>query len=277
MLKEMIMSASAPEGWRGSGDPRCLERLMAPIFLMDNKQDEPRGGAGGEPRQDPSGGSIGNFGFKVITDLTHFSLQGAAGRSRRLEFETNRRRERAGIAGNSIQLNQGGKKKIVALISACLILVHCGYRLRGTGSFLPPHVKKVSVPMFKNLTTRFELDVKLTRGVIDELVARGKVEVVTDEEKADAVLIGEITSFTVNPIGFSDRNTADRYSIYIGARIILRESATQKEIFSNPNFVYQEEYEVPQGTDFEGWENQAINKVAEKFARSLVITILEGF
>ncbi|MGQ9673559.1 MAG: hypothetical protein ACUVV5_10555, partial [Candidatus Aminicenantales bacterium] len=60
MLKEIIMSASAPEGWRGSGAPRCPERLRPPIFLIDNKQDEPRGGTGGELPQDPSGGSIGN-------------------------------------------------------------------------------------------------------------------------------------------------------------------------------------------------------------------------
>jgi hypothetical protein len=38
-----------------------------------------------------------------------------------------------------------------------------------------------------------------------------------------------------------------------------------------------EEYEVPQGEDFETLETEAVNKVAEKFARSLVITILEGF
>lgn len=131
--------------------------------------------------------------------------------------------------------------------------------------------------MFKNLTTRFELDVKLTRSVIDELVARGKVEVVAEGSEADAILVGEITSFTVSPIGFSDRNTADRYSIHIVAKIVLRDRANQRVLFSNPNFVYQEEYEVPEGTDFESWENEAISKVAEKFARSLVITILEGF
>jgi len=168
-------------------------------------------------------------------------------------------------------------KKTAGLICACLFLIHCGYHLRGTGSFLPSHIKKISIPMFKNQTTRFELDVKLTQSVINELVARGKVEISADAEAADALLIGEITSFNVNPIAFSDQNTADRYNITVVAKIVLRDLGSQKIIFSNPNFVYLEEYEVPQGTDFEAWETQAINKVAEKFARSLVITILEGF
>ncbi len=131
--------------------------------------------------------------------------------------------------------------------------------------------------MFKNMTTRFELDVKLTQRVIDEIVARGRVEIVPDSQNADALLIGEITSFNVNPIAFTGETTADRYNIVITAKITLRDLINKKVIFSNPSFVYQEEYEVPEGTDFESVESEAIDKVAEKFARSLVITILEGF
>jgi len=168
-------------------------------------------------------------------------------------------------------------KKILIGAVLCLSLVHCGYRLRGTGSFLPPHIKRVDIPMFKNLTTRFELDVKLTQSVIDELVTRGKVEVVGDSAKADALLLGEIVAFNVNPIAFSNQSTADRYNITVVAKIVLRDLSNQKVIFSNPNFVYIEEYEVPQGTSYETWETQAINKVAEKFARTLVSTLLEGF
>ena len=168
-------------------------------------------------------------------------------------------------------------KKIFGLALACLFLVHCGYYLRGTGSSLPPNIKKINIPMFKNMTTRFDLDVKLTQGVIDELVNRGKVEVTGESSDADAILVGEINAFNVNPIAFSNQNTADRYTITVVAKIVLRDLANQKILFSNPSYVYQEEYEVPSGTSFETWESEAIDKVAEKFARSLVSTLLEGF
>ncbi len=168
-------------------------------------------------------------------------------------------------------------KKILILAAVCVTAAQCGYRLRGTGSFLPPDIKRVSVPMFKNFSTRYNLDVTLTQGVIDQLVARGKVEVISDPENADAILVGEISSFSVNPIGFSDQNTADRYSITVVAKIVLRDLKDQKVIFSNPSYVYQEEYEVPAGTSYETWENDALSKVAEKFARSLISTLLEGF
>ncbi len=168
-------------------------------------------------------------------------------------------------------------KKVLGLVLAGIVLAHCGYYLRGTGSSLPRHIKRVEVPMFKNMTTRFDLDVALTQGVIDELVNRGKVDVTNDPGNADARLVGEINAFNVVPIAFTDQSTADRYTITVVARIVLRDMVNQKVLFSNPSFVYQEEYEVPQGTSFETWESQAISKVAEKFASSLVSTLLEGF
>ena len=168
-------------------------------------------------------------------------------------------------------------KRIFFLFLAALLCLECGYHLRGTGSFLPSHIKKVSVPMFKNRTTRYELDLKLTRSVIDEFVARGVVEITGDDQEGDAVLMGEIISFRVNPIGFTGEATADKYNIIVTAKIILRDLAKRRVIYSNPNFVYQEEYEVPEGTDFETIETEAVDKIAEKFARSVVISILEGF
>ncbi|MDW7759687.1 MAG: LPS assembly lipoprotein LptE [Acidobacteriota bacterium] len=166
---------------------------------------------------------------------------------------------------------------LILLLAAVLTFFECGYRLRGTGSFLPAHVQKMSIPMFKNSTTRFELDLKLTRSVISEMVIRGKVQVVQETEGADALLDGEIVSFRVSPIAFTEQAAADRYNIRIVARIALRDLVRQRVIFSDASFVFTEEYEVPEGSDFESVESEAIDKVAEKFARSLVVSILEGF
>jgi outer membrane lipopolysaccharide assembly protein LptE/RlpB len=168
-------------------------------------------------------------------------------------------------------------KRILILTFTCLFFLQCGYHLRGTGSFLPPHIKRVNIPMFKNLTTRFELDLKLTHSVIDELVARGKVEIAEDTQSADAVLIGEIVTFQAQPIAVSREASADRYNIIVVTRITLKDLVNQKIIFSNPNFRYLEVYEVPEGEDFETVESEALDKIAEKFARSLVTNILEGF
>ena len=168
-------------------------------------------------------------------------------------------------------------KKVYCLGLLGFCLVSCGYHLRGTGSFLPSHIKKVHVPMFKNNTTRYQLDLKLTQSVIDEVVARGNVEFIGDLQSADAVLTGEIVTFQATPIGYSGEATADRYKITIITKITLRDMVNNRIIFSNPYFPYQTEYEVPEGTDFETIEMEAIDNIAVKYARSLIITILEGF
>ena len=168
-------------------------------------------------------------------------------------------------------------KKMILLFVVCGLCLQCGYHLRGTGSFLPPHIKVINIPMFANRTTRFELDLKLTQGVIDEMISRGKVEITDELDGADAVLIGEILRFHANPIGFGEDATADRYNISIVAKVILRDLVQEKVIFSNSSFVYQGEYDVPEGVDFESLETEAIDEMAIKFARSLVVSILEGF
>jgi Lipopolysaccharide-assembly len=175
-----------------------------------------------------------------------------------------------------MKMNGPGRK--AALLTAALIAAAgCGYRLRGTGSSLPAEIKTISVPVFKNLTTRYELDVKLTRAVINELVSRGKVKVGADPAASDAVLEGEITSFSATPIGFSGGNQADKYNITVTAKVTLKDRTSGKPLFSNPGFVYQQEYDVPPGASFESLQTEAIDKIAEKFARSLVVSILEGF
>ena len=180
-----------------------------------------------------------------------------------------------------MRLNGRSKPNAAAacvLLAAVLVFAAgCGYRLRGTGSALPPGIKTISVPMFKNQTTRFELDVKLTRAVINEFVARGKVALSADPAAADAVLEGEITGFIASPIGFSAGNQADSYNVTVTAKVTLKARASAEPLFANPAFVYQQEYEVPSGSSFEDVQTEAIDKIAGKFARSLVVSILEGF
>ncbi|MFW6173708.1 MAG: LPS assembly lipoprotein LptE [Elusimicrobiota bacterium] len=168
-------------------------------------------------------------------------------------------------------------KKVTVLAIICFLFVQCGYHLRGRGSFLPEHIKNIYIPMFENKTTRFQLDVKLTQSVIDELVARGKLEIVGNIQSADAVLNGEIVSFRATPVGFTAQTTADRYSITIVSKIVVRDLINKKVLYRNTYFPYQTEYEVPEGTDFETVESEAIDNIGQKFARSLIVNILEGF
>jgi len=167
--------------------------------------------------------------------------------------------------------------RYIGFVVIILSLVACGYHLRGKGTFWPPQIKKVCVPVFKNLSGRYELDLKLTRSVINELVSRTGAVIEPDREKADGLLSGEITAFKVEPIAVSEAGAARRYKITISTKVVFTDLVNQRVIFSSDNFNYVEDYEVPEGVDFETVETQAIDRVAEKYARQLVVNLVEGF
>ncbi|MCP2519202.1 LPS assembly lipoprotein LptE [SCandidatus Aminicenantes bacterium Aminicenantia_JdfR_composite] len=170
------------------------------------------------------------------------------------------------------------KPFLILTIILCLIhSINCGYKLSGTGSFLPPHIKTISVPMFKNNTQRYQLDEKFTQAVINELVARGRFKISSAQEKADAILLGEINSFTVNPISFTEEGRADRYSITIVAKVVFKDLVRKKVLFMNSHYVFRDEYEITGQGDFYSEETVAIERISEKFARSVVSLIVEGF
>ncbi len=167
--------------------------------------------------------------------------------------------------------------KYTACCLLLILLVACGYQLRGKGGFWPPQMKKIQVPVFKNSSGRFELDLKLTRSVINELVARMGVVIVSEHSQADGLLSGEVRSFEVRPIAFSPAGAATRFKITITTSVVFSDLINQKVLFSDDNFVYTEEYEIPEGMDYETMETRAIDRAAEKYARQLVVSLVEGF
>lgn len=72
----------------------------------------------------------------------------------------------------------------------------CGYSIR------PPYdntVKTVYIPIFKSVTFRRDVNLMLTKAIIDEVERRTPFKVVGREEGADTTLFGEVN--------FADKNT----------------------------------------------------------------------
>ncbi|MEW6456859.1 MAG: LPS assembly lipoprotein LptE [Acidobacteriota bacterium] len=171
------------------------------------------------------------------------------------------------------------KKKILlfCIILFTVLWYHCGYRLSGTGAFLPPYIKKICIPIFKNNTQRFEIDQILTSSVTDEMAKRGNFQVVGSEEASDATLYGEIIEFNVYPTAFGSDSRARKFGVIITAKVILKDLKTGKEIFASSNYQFRDEYDIKEGMDFFTLETEVINKISQDFAKSIVSTILEGF
>ena len=75
-----------------------------------------------------------------------------------------------------------------ALLLSLLSINGCGYRLIGSGTVLPPDVKKVAILPVDNQTSETGLSNELTESIRSNFERFGVVEVVDDPKEADAVL-----------------------------------------------------------------------------------------
>ncbi|MFO7694959.1 MAG: LPS assembly lipoprotein LptE [Vicinamibacterales bacterium] len=159
----------------------------------------------------------------------------------------------------------------------------CGYSLAGRGSFLPDSIRVIGVPEFVNQTTYLEVERRFTERVRSEFIGRGRYQVLAQESGADAVLRGSITSLSIVPANFNDNQQATRYIIVVNTRIEFVDLKTNKALWENPSMVFREEYDLPPDTQagnpsaFFGQGSNALERVANDFARSVVSAILEAF
>ena len=168
--------------------------------------------------------------------------------------------------------------KRLALL-ACLSLTGCGYALVGHSNFLSPSVKTVEVPAFVNRTTRVELEQFVTQSVAAEMVARGRLRLVSTPSEADVILRGSIDSFGIFPIAFNPQGFATQYQISITANIQLVDHRNEdKVLWKNDQYRFTENYEVnAASSDTASQETRAIREIAVRFAETLVTNLLEGF
>ena len=159
-----------------------------------------------------------------------------------------------------------------------LLLSGCGYALVGHSNFLDPSIRTIEVPAFVNRTTRVELEQRVTQAVAAEFVSRSRLQLVTSDTGADAILRGSIDSFGIFPIAF-DQGRATRYQISITAKIELVDHRKgDKVLWKNDQYRFTEDYEVNVGNvDAFDQETRAIQEIAVRFAEGLVTNLLEGF
>ena len=172
---------------------------------------------------------------------------------------------------------------LLALTFAAVAMSGCGYSLAGRGSFLPPYIKTIGVPLFANNTPVFNIEQRVTDRVRSELIGRGRYKVETGRTGVDAVLIGEIVSVVGAPAAFNPQQQATRYAVPMVVRVEFRDLKTDKILWSNPGMQFTEQYDVTTVTTgldanaFLGQDANALERLATEFARALVSAILEAF
>lgn len=184
---------------------------------------------------------------------------------------------------------RAGRSSVRAILVLALglgpcALSGCGYSLAGKGSFLPEYIRTIGIPQCVNQGSAiFNIDNILTDRVRQEFVAHRKYRTQPGTENVDAILTCAIKGSTSSPTAFNANNQASRYAFVITASIEFKDTKEDKIIWANPSLQVREEYDVTTGTQandpaaFFGQDQNALQRMAQTFARTVVTSILEAF
>lgn len=89
-------------------------------------------------------------------------------------------------------------RNLISLLVLTFSLFGCGYTFQGSGSVLPPDVKKVAIPLAINSTPEPGLALTLTEALRDRFERYGVIAIVDQVSQADAVLNARIINVERN-------------------------------------------------------------------------------
>lgn len=172
-------------------------------------------------------------------------------------------------------------RTLLPLLLAVPILGGCGYGLIGRTSNLPEDIERIYVEPLENRTTRTQVDLYLTQAIVNELVTRRRFEVVSGASSADAILKGALTSYVVRPVQFGADGRATDYQVIIRADMeFKRQGGSNEVIWDRPQYLFRDDYELDinsEGAVFDPEDLIIQGDLAQRFAQSMVIDLLEGF
>jgi hypothetical protein len=172
-------------------------------------------------------------------------------------------------------------KIAIFITSLCALIpsAGCGYHVAGRTSALPPEWQTVAVPAFKNDTTRYRIEQRMTEAVIREFLQRTKYHIVQDQESADAVLRGEVLSIETTPVLFNaTTGEVTTMLVTVHTKVQLFDNKTQKPVYHLDDMVFRQEYQI--STDVNSFfeeQDPALERMSRDFASKLVSNVVENF
>ena len=168
---------------------------------------------------------------------------------------------------------------VKGLAAAVLFTAGCGYHVAGRGDLVPKNIKTIAVPAFQNVTTRYELARMLPEDIATEFLTRTRYKVVSDPEKADAVLTGAVVNFVYFPTTYdAAQGRSTGVQAIVTLRLTLTDRTTNAAIFNRPAAEFRERYEISENPQqYFDESGPAMMRLSRDVARSVVSAVLENF
>jgi outer membrane lipopolysaccharide assembly protein LptE/RlpB len=163
---------------------------------------------------------------------------------------------------------------VLVALSAALWSAGCGYSLRGN---LPAHLQTVAVPVFQNMTPVPAVENFLTNAVLNAFTTNGRLRV-TSVDRADAILEGQITGYTLQSIAFDAAANVRQYRLTVTLNLRFRDVRRNEVLLQRSGYSDRADFAVP-GTVAETItaSESALQQAATQIARSVVSFAVERF
>ncbi|MGI8469758.1 MAG: LPS assembly lipoprotein LptE [Pyrinomonadaceae bacterium] len=149
-----------------------------------------------------------------------------------------------------------------------------------TDTGLPKRIKVIAVPAFQMEARglRYKVESRFTEAVTREILRRGKGLRVQGELKgADAAVEGTIKDFNLGGVLLDREGSARVSEVAITAAVTVRDLQENKVLYDNQNFIFRDSFEFSSDPrSFFNEEDPAVERMAQKFAESVVSTIING-
>ena len=152
----------------------------------------------------------------------------------------------------------------------------CGYHLSGYGSTLPPNIRTISIPVFKNSSSEPNIQKDVTDAVRRAFTSDGRLKV-ADAKKADLIMRGTLTDYQLRAVAFNSEDSVAEYIVRIGVQITAYNRIKKKIIFDQ-KFTTQWNYRASSnvvGSQLEKFS--ALREAYGDLADRLVSIIIEKF
>ena len=162
------------------------------------------------------------------------------------------------------------------VLAALAFLAGCGYHLAGTQNTLPPHLKTVAIPVFKNTSSEPEIHRDLTNVIRESFITDGRLKVV-DASKADLLMRGILNYYNLRAVSFNTSDVASEYYVELGVDIKVKDQVKKKS-FLKQRFTTKWDFRSNDDVvNSEAARQTALDDAYKDLANRLVSIVIDQF
>lgn len=168
---------------------------------------------------------------------------------------------------------------LLVLLLLCLLLLNaCGYHnpnVMPAARDLPP--TRIYAPMWTNATSEMGLEMQAHNAINDWLAQSGRIVLVAEEQQADYLLRGRISSVRYPGFSYDTTTTARSLTAVLTAAVTVEERESGRIIWQNSNLRLEETYNLsPSISQTDANKRQALFQLVDSMAEQVYLRLLRS-